>query len=340
MKYEIGGISGKTGDTVKLEVAVQGTPAGEPPGKAAVDKPAAGKPASKPSAKPAEGAPRQPAGGADAPGGDREPAPAASGTAPADAKPTVRPDYPLLPEDLKAKYLSMSFTLDGEQVEISLEHLKYQNLGLHLNFKEATKNVIVGLFNETKKKDAALLEELAGPLASGGPVFVMHAFSGKGSPEQIRACLKIAGHFKKRLGRDWQEKGTLSASLSSFYFENMGLDCSGFAGNYARAVGGTPLEPNSAIPSFAPAGKRRKKLDEILPGDLIIWGKRHIATIQGRRSDGHFDIVESSGETEVQGLGNTVRELTETGGDSMHIRKVHQGGKLGGSEEVYVATIK
>src|SRR5258706_5137405 len=108
----------------------------------------------------------------------------------------------------------------------------------------------------------------------------------------------------------------------------MGLDCSGFAGNYYVAVGGGGgLTPDSPIPAFAPPGKRRHTVDEILPGDLIIWSSVHIATIQGRRSDGNFDIVESNGETEVQGLGNTVREIKDTGSDVFKIRKVPFSGK-------------
>ena len=268
--------------------------------------------------------------------------PAAQPAQPADDKPEPRPGYPLLPEDMKARYLKMSFTLDGEQVDISLEHLIYQNLSLKENhFNEVCKNVIVGLVLELQKKEKDWLDENIGQrLATGAPAFVMHAMCGKGSPEQIQAVLKIAGHCHKRLGRDWPNKGTMSESLTAFYRANMGLDCSGFAGNYARALGGTSLEPNSPIPSFAPPARRRRKLDEILPGDVIIWNPGHIATIQGRRSDGLFDIVESNGETEVQGLGNTTRELTETGTDQMHIRKLRLDGTMGQQQTVWVATIK
>ena len=42
----------------------------------------------------------------------------------------------------------------------------------------------------------------------------------------------------------------------------------------------------------------------------------------------------------MQGLGNTTRQLTETGGDSFKIRKIHADGHAGGVEEVYVATLK
>jgi hypothetical protein len=323
MKYAAGGITAKSGETLSLEVPVAGV-----------------KPA--PQAKPAP----KPSGGGDSPqpsGGGDNPSNQGGGEAPkTEPKSTVRPGYDLLPEDLKARYLKMSFKLDGEQVDISLEHLIYQNLSLKDNkFNEACKNVIAGLVqHELQKKEKDWLEENIGTkLATGAPAFVMHAMCGKGSPEQIQAVLKIAGHCHKRLGKDWQDKGSLSESMAAFYHANMGLDCSGFAGNYARAVGHPKLEPNTPIPMFAPPDRRRHKLDEILPGDLIIWNPRHIATIQGRRSDGNFDIVESNGEPEVQGLGNTVRQLTETGGDSFKIQKIHADGHAGNIETVWVSTI-
>lgn len=258
-------------------------------------------------------------------------------------KSTVRPGYDLLPRDLKNRYLKMSFTLDGHPVNISLDHLIYQNLSLgeKSRFNERCKDHIVGLVTKLQKTQAAWLDENIGPkLATGKPAFVMRAMSGKGSPEMIEAVLRIAGHCRDEMGSHWTERGSLSASLQEFYHSNMGLDCSGFAGNYARAVGHPKLEPETPIPSFAPPDKRRRKLDEILPGDLIIWNPGHIATIQGLRSDGFFDIVESSGETDVQGLGDSVRSLTEAGGDLFKVRKIHpDGSATPNPETVWVSTI-
>jgi hypothetical protein len=261
-------------------------------------------------------------------------------------KSAVRAGYDLLPEDLKKRYLQMSFALDGEQVNISLEHLIYQNLGLKppkkSNFNLPCKDHIVGLVGMLQKREAAWLDENIGPkLAKGVPEFVMHAMGGKGSPEQIQAVLRIAGHCRKDMGSHWTEQGSLSASLQELYRSNMGLDCSGFAGNYARAVGHRSFGPNTGIVSFAPPNMRRHKLDEILPGDLIVWtNNSHIATIQGRRSDGVFDIVESSGETDVQGLGDSVRSLAEAGGDEFRVRKIHPDGRASPNPEpVWVSTI-
>lgn len=260
----------------------------------------------------------------------------------ADNKPEPRPGYPLLPEDLKARYLKMSFQVGGQQVDFSLEHLKYHNVGIHpADKKDTLRGVIQALVTELQKSDMALLEELVGPkMAKGVPAFVFWPFQGKGSPEQIQAVLKIVGHFgKTRLRSDWPDRSTLSESLAAFYLANMGLDCNGFAGNYAVAVGArSELGPDVYISRFAPANMRRRKLDEIQPGDVIVWDPHHIATIQGRRSDGHWDIVESNDEPEVKGLGNTVRELKETGGDTFKIRKVPF--TTTAPQTVFVATLK
>jgi peptidoglycan hydrolase-like protein with peptidoglycan-binding domain len=307
-------------------------------------------PAAGPGAKPAPAGPKPAAagGGAAPPGGEpgpgKDPAPPAD---PAQPKSTVRPGYDLLPEDMKARYLKMSFAVDGNQIDISLEHLKYQNMhfkdevknGVKV-FNESCKDFLVSLImNELQKKEMAWLEENIGPrLAKGTPAFVARAFMGKGSPDDIQAVLKIAAKITTRLRGDWRDQGSLSATLADFYHRNMGLDCNGFAGNYAKALG-TSFGPESAIPSFAPPGKRRRKLDEILPGDVIIWDPTHIATIQGRRDDGDFSIVESNGEAEVQGLGNTTRRLKETGGDTFRIQKVYPD-RLGNTETVFVATLK
>ena len=309
MKYTSGGITAKTGQALSLEVPIAGAPKSDAPktDTPKTDTPKTDMPKEQP-------------------------------------KSAVREGYDLLPEDLKTRYLKMSFTLDGEQIDISLEHLIYQNLSLAPDknkFNEPCKNAIAGLVGQLQKNEKEWLEQNIGAtLATGKPAFVMHAMCGKGSPEQMQAVLKIAGHCRAKLGQHWTDKGSLSESLKEFYHSNMGLDCSGFAGNYARALGGTALEPNTPIPAFAPPGKRRHKVEEILPGDVIIWNPGHIATIQGKRDDGMFDIVESNGEPEVQGLGNTVRELKETGSDTFHIRKRHLDGTMGKQEDVWVATIK
>lgn len=299
------------------------------------------------------GGPAQ-AGGGPAPaqaGGD--PAPAAG---PADPQPksTVRPGYDLLPRDMKNRYLKMSFTVDGNQIDIDLPHLKYHNLSIHNAhkakgqlddppiFNESCKNFLSDIIcNELQKKEMAWLEENIGPkLAKGAPAFLMRAFIGKGSPDDIQAVLKIAAKLGKRLRQDWRDQGSLSATLADFYKRNMGLDCNGFAGNYAKAIGHPTFYGETFIPHFAPPARRRRSLDEILPGDVIVWDPKHIATIQGRRDDGDFDIVESSGEPDVQGLGDSVRRLSHHGGDSFKVLKVYPDGPRSTvGEPVFVATL-
>ncbi len=315
---------------------------------------AAGAPAKGSGAKPAQPGPKPVPNGAAKPGEparpstDPAPAPAPAG-APAEPQPksSVRPGYDLLPEDMKARYLKMSFSVDGNQIDFELDHLKYQNMhfkdevkdGVKV-FNESCKDFLVSLvLNELQKKEMAWLEENVGPrLAKGTPAFIARAFMGKGSPEDIQAVLKIAVKITTRLRGDWRDQGSLSSTVADFYKRNMGLDCNGFAGNYAKAIG-AGYGPETFIPNFAPAGNRRQMLDDILPGDVIVWNPTHIATIQGRRGDGDFDIVESNGETEVQGLGNTTRRLKETGSDSFKIQKIYPD-KVGNTETVWVATLK
>ena len=129
MKYTAGGVAGKTGVDFALEVSVAGTPrAKKAPPPLKVDGHGTGVDVPPPS-----GDDEKHATGLDIPEKkepDKKPEPKPD-------PPKERPEYPLLPEDLKSKYLKMSFTVDGEEVTTSLAHLKYQNLGINKNFKEA-----------------------------------------------------------------------------------------------------------------------------------------------------------------------------------------------------------
>jgi hypothetical protein len=245
----------------------------------------------------------------------------------------------MLPADLRDKYLSMQFEADGESVQFQLEHLKYQNLGRKVLINMDLKSKVLMLANQELKKDEAGVSALVAPvhLKQNSPVF-MHVFSGKGSPDEIQAVLKLAARFKTKLGAAWKDKGSLSESIKQFYYNNIGLDCSGFAGNYARAIG-SKYGPDTPILSFAPAGKRVKKLADVAPGDVLVWkNNQHIATLQGKRDDGFWDVVESNGDPFVKGLGNTVWELKD-GKSEVIVSKVVKG-KASSPSQVYIATSK
>jgi len=254
-----------------------------------------------------------------------------------------RGPYPLLPAQLKDRYLAMKFTADGgEKVDIKLDKLQYQNPHFKTALPRAPlKDKFLGLANAELKKDKAGIEKLVAPYKiKNNDQMYMRVFSGEGTPEQVQAVLQLASRFKSRLGQYWKDKGDLSASLKDFYWNNIGLNCNGFVGSYARAVGAKQTS-DTPVSAYAPPGKRIKKLGEILPGDVLVWKNgAHIVAIQGKRSDGKFDAVESAGSPIIQGLGSSRYELRETGGDVIKATPINLEGKKGGQVDVYIASLK
>ena len=258
------------------------------------------------------------------------------------ASPAALASPQLLPADLKTRYLSMNFTVDGQRVQFSLDKLQYQNLGRKVLERMPLKNKMLQLTNAELKKDAAGVAKLAAPVKiKNNDALFMHVFSGKGSPDEIAAVLKLAARFNQKLGKDWKDKGDLSATLKQFYWDNIGLDCSGFAGNYARAVG-SRYGPETSILGFAPASKRIKKLADVKPGDVMVWkDNQHITTIQGKRADGNYDVVESNGDRIIFGLGKTVWQLKEPDASGLvKATRIFEGGKKSNPASVYLASVK
>jgi cell wall-associated NlpC family hydrolase len=277
----------------------------------------------------------------------------------AEAPAPARGSYALLPAQLKDKYLNMSFKADGgEQVDFKLERLQYQNPHTDAlvrdrpppGWKEATqgkppanlKNIFLALTNDALRKNKAEIEKLVSPY----PIKINdqlspRVFTGEGTPEQVKAALQLASRFQAKLGKYWKDKGSMAESLKDFYWSNIGLNCNGFVGSYARAVGAKQTSDTHVL-AYAPAGKRIKKLAQIKPGDVLVWKNgKHIVAIQGPRGDGKFDTVESAGTPEIKGLGASRYELKETGGDVIKATSVNPNtGKKGGTIDVYVASLK
>ncbi len=246
----------------------------------------------------------------------------------------------MLPAEMRDRYLKMNFQVGGEQIQFELPWLIYQNLGRKSHIDLDLKGKMLQLTNAELKKDAEGVAALVAPykLKSNDAVF-MHVFGGKGSPEQIQAVLKLAAHFKGKLGKAWKDKGSLSDSVKEFYHAKIGVDCSGFAGNYAAAIG-TKFGPNSPILSFAPASKRIKKVADIAPGQVLVWkDNSHIATIQGKNDDGTWAIIESAGDPNGLTATNKTFEFKDAPGGPL--AQVIKNGKKGGwKSTVYVAALK
>jgi hypothetical protein len=289
-----------------------------------------------------------------------------------------RPDYDRSPEDLMKKYLHMKFTVEGEEVVIDLDFLKYQNTkygddndiqipgrdtfdnpdtGEQISREPGRrlKNLVIQIRNALlKERGDDWYQGLVGRFSEKKKVIFPYPFHGKGSPGQIEAVLKIVGTIKGgttksglSLGEFWVDKGSLSESLKYFYLQNMGLDCIGFAGNYARWItggdGGDESDypegtnwnskfpiPESSIAQVGKMGKKRRAVEEIMMGDLVVWEDgKHIATVLSHSgTDIHF--VESNGARDVKGLGKCTRSYAPTGGDLWTA--------IGGGKGVYIVS--
>jgi len=252
---------------------------------------------------------------------------------------------PLLPKQFQQRYLSMSFKIGDETVRIKLKGTRYQNpKGSKPLDRAKLKDKMLSLVNSELQKDKEGIEELVKPfpIRKHSPIF-HRVFMGEGKPEQIVAVLQLASRLKSKLGKYWVEKGDLSATLQHFYLENIGLNCNGFVGAYAQAVGARQ-NSDTQISSYAPAKKRKKKLSQIKPGDVLVWKNgSHIGAIQGKRKDGKWDVVEAGGvgrsTPPYGGLGNTVYEFKETGGDVIKAIK-HVPGPKGGPMDCYIVALK
>ena len=116
------------------------------------------------------------------------------------------------------------------------------------------------------------------------------AFFGKGSPWDYSLALGLAIRY-----------GRLKSSTLQRYCENvarLGLDCSGFVGQYFNSIGKFTQEDvrkySAARWANRPENKVRKSINEIKSTDVLIWtGKGHVALVDKFLGNGKFRIVES-----------------------------------------------
>lgn len=95
---------------------------------------------------------------------------------------------------------------------------------------------------------------------------LMSVHSGKGSPEEIAAALHLVARYKlydKAIADQ-------AAGVRDYCDKYIGLDCNGFAGNYARATG-RAKGPSTPIPSFAPKSDLRARIEDVQADDVMVW---------------------------------------------------------------------
>ena len=116
------------------------------------------------------------------------------------------------------------------------------------------------------------------------------AFYGKGSPWDYSLVLGLAiryGRLKSFTLEDYCDK-----------VARLGLDCSGFVGQYFNSIGKFTQEDvrkySAARWANRPENKVRKSINEIKSTDVLIWtGKGHVALVDKVLGNGKFRIVES-----------------------------------------------
>jgi hypothetical protein len=259
----------------------------------------------------------------------------------------------LTASQFKGRYLSLHFKgADGKSINVALDRLQYQNPHYNMLNADAVKAQMLTLANlalaNAKEKDTVLKLVAPYKLKTNDPIF-MYVFNGEGSPDEVVAVLKLATHFKDKLNKGakkpWNDKGNLSMTVKDFLFNNIGLNCNGFAGSYAHASG-APQSPRTSIIDYANPKRRIKKVAQIQAGDVMVWKNgKHITVIEKPLGGGKFKVVESASENEVHGLSDTVWEIKETGSDVLLGVPVTSGqptrkAAYGGGREMYVATLK
>jgi len=162
---------------------------------------------------------------------------------------------------------------------------------------------------------------------------VNRCFENKGAPEDVADMLRLAcglGVVQKLMGCEGEP--VTPGLLISFCDRYVGIDCTGFAGNYFRAIGLAEPGPCTPVYAFAPSERRKCRLDDVRARDVLVWlendqpGDR-VAIID---RVGRIDRDESGAVTAVEctvvescpdGLGQSVCTLTPAGPQRFTVRR-------------------
>jgi hypothetical protein len=121
--------------------------------------------------------------------------------------------------------------------------------------------------------------------------WIARVHMGKGWPEDIALTLSLVARYKL-----YDKSLDVKLGVAKYCDDFIGLDCNGFVGNYARAIGSS-LTANTYIGSFAPETKRRTKLEDVRANDVMVWP-----------DFGHITIIDSIGPVAKAPDGKPIRE--------------------------------
>lgn len=172
---------------------------------------------------------------------------------------------------------------------------------------------------------------------------IVQVYHGKGSPDQIRQALRLAAAFGL--------VASTAAAMNAYCTDYVGIDCSGFVGNYLRHEGSTQFGPSTPAKSFAPANLRLSSLDQIEDRCVLNWKNvGHVAIIDqvvakrpgnGTVTEVECIVCESTGSSLIPGDVHTDGMNCTTylvkSVDAHKVFKVKRGIGGSGLNSVYIA---
>jgi hypothetical protein len=114
-------------------------------------------------------------------------------------------------------------------------------------------------------------------------------YFGKGDPDLVAEALRLAAAF-----------GLVEptrAAMQAYADKYLGVDCSGFAGNYLVRLGLSEKWLDTAAIDFAPPANRLTRLEQIKTGTMVVWQNgNHVAVVDRiimveRKADGTASAV-------------------------------------------------
>ncbi len=201
------------------------------------------------------------------------------------------------PSDMLKRYKNLKVMAGGSAVTVSVNRYRNNDAKSHPSPDGG------GTQNALKVKNALLGLNYTDVVArAGGALDYVNVFTGKGSPEAIKAVLEtfanyadkfVAKYGNRTYEADYAVKLTADLlgdpalswqdTLQAITDEFIGLDCNGFAGNWLKKADvGLKLTEQSDPGTVRRAAKtKRMHLDEIDEWDVVIWqNNSHIAVIE------------------------------------------------------------
>ena len=171
-----------------------------------------------------------------------------------------------------------------------------------------------------RKSDAEI--EPGGSLYSPGIAFedvdtasIVRTFVGKGTPGDIAGTLRLA----LRYGLVKPDTASLQAYCDTY----IGLDCSGFVGNYLNEALGAGIDvmETEAASYREPVGNRRRTIESIRENDTLAWAHTN-----------HVAVIDSIGADWLQHFANKAQVSTMKG---MQVVVVESNGGKGLNHDTY-----